>query len=138
MEKLSRIVREFALLEGACEAGIVTLKTLEGGPPSSDLTYVLPGAKSAISFAVAIDQEPVHPYLMKKNRLALEQAFIRGNGLHGLHGLLVDSLFPKAIMVSRQLINECKLPTVSGRNLKVAGIFSFWMTNSVYLVQTVS
>lgn len=79
MEKLSRIVREFALLEGACEAGIVTLETLEGGPPSSDLTYVLPEAKSAISFAVAIDQEPIHPYLTKKNRLALEQAFIRAN-----------------------------------------------------------
>ncbi len=69
------------LIEGACEAGIATLKTLEGGPPSSDLTYVLPEAKSAISFAVAIDQEPILPYLMKKERLALEQAFIRANVL---------------------------------------------------------
>jgi len=69
------------MIEGACEAGIATLETLEGGPPSSDLTYVLPGAKSAVSFAVAIDQEPIRPYLMKKERLALEKAFIRANVL---------------------------------------------------------
>lgn len=79
MKKLSRIVREFVMIEGACESGIATLKTLEGGPPSSDLTYVLPEADSAISFAVPIDQKPILPYLMKKERLALEQAFIKAN-----------------------------------------------------------
>ena len=72
-------MREFVLIEGACEAGIATVKTLKGGPPSSDLTYVLPEAGSAVSFAVAIDQKPILPYLMKKDRLALEQAFIRAN-----------------------------------------------------------
>ncbi len=81
MEKLSSIVQEFVLIEGACEAGIATLKTLEGGPPSSDLTYVLPDAKSAITYAVAIDQKPIAPYLMKKERLALEKAFVRANVL---------------------------------------------------------
>lgn len=79
MKILSEIVREFVMLEGACEAGIATLETLEGGPPSADLTYVLPEAKSAISFAVAIDQRPILPYLMKKERLALEKAFIQAN-----------------------------------------------------------
>jgi epoxyqueuosine reductase len=69
------------MIEGACEVGIATIETLEGGPPSSDLTYVLPEAKAAISFAVAIDQKPILPYLMKKDRLALEQAFIRANVL---------------------------------------------------------
>ncbi|MFT5701343.1 MAG: epoxyqueuosine reductase [Desulforhopalus sp.] len=81
MENLSKIVREFVLLEGACASGISTLETLEGGPPSSDLTYVLPGAKSAVTFAVAIDQRPILPYLMKKERLALEKAFIQANVL---------------------------------------------------------
>jgi epoxyqueuosine reductase QueG len=81
LEKLSRIVQEFVLIEGACEAGIATLKTLEGGPPSSDLTYVLPEAKSAITYAVAIDQKPIPLYLMKKERLALEKAFVRANVL---------------------------------------------------------
>jgi epoxyqueuosine reductase QueG len=29
---------------------------LEGGPPSADLAYVLPTAKSAVSFAVSLDK----------------------------------------------------------------------------------
>ena len=78
---MSRIVREFVLIEGACAAGIATVETLEGDPPSSDLTYVLPNAQSAISYAVAIDQDLILPYLMKKNRLALEKEFIRANAL---------------------------------------------------------
>jgi len=69
------------MIEGACEVGIATVKTLEGGPPSSDLTYVLPAAKSVVSYAIAIDQKPIKPYLMKKERLALEKAFIRANVL---------------------------------------------------------
>lgn len=81
MKKLSSMVREFVMIEGACEAGIATVKTLKGGPPSSDLTYVLPNAKSAVSFAVAIDQKLIPPYLMKKKRLALEKEFIRANVL---------------------------------------------------------
>ena len=79
MKKLSRIVQEFVLIEGACEAGIATLDTLRGGPPSADLTYVLPEAKSAVSFAVAIDPEPIAPYLTKQDRIGLENAFIRAN-----------------------------------------------------------
>jgi len=48
MERLSRIVREFVIIEGACAAGIATLQTLSGGPPSSDLTYVSPKAAGII------------------------------------------------------------------------------------------
>ncbi|MDM8535595.1 hypothetical protein QUF70_02440 [Desulfobacterales bacterium HSG17] len=81
MEKLSRIVQEFVMIEGACAAGIATLKTLKGGPPSSELTYVLPEAQSAVSFAVPIDQETIQPYLMKKDRLSYEQAYIKANAL---------------------------------------------------------
>lgn len=79
MKNLSRIVQEFVLIEGACVAGIATVETLEGGPPSTDLSYVLPGARSAISYAVAIDPQPIAPYLMKKNRLAFEQAYVHAN-----------------------------------------------------------
>jgi len=81
VEKLSRIVQEFVIIEGACASGIATVETLAGGPPSTDLTYVLPGAQSAVSFAVAIDEGPIVPYLMKQDRLALEGAFIRANVL---------------------------------------------------------
>ena len=79
MKKLSRIAKEFVLIEGACRAGIATLETLHGGPPSTDLTYVLPEARSAVVFAVAIDPEPIIPYLTKKDRIGLEKAFVQAN-----------------------------------------------------------
>lgn len=81
MEKLSRIVQEFVMIEGACASGISTVNTLEGGPPSCDLSYVLPDAKSAISFAIALDQQVIPPYLMKTDRLALEKDCLRANAL---------------------------------------------------------
>jgi len=74
MEELSRIVVDFVISRGACAAGIVTTETLEGGPPSTDLSFVLPNAKSAISFAVPVDQRLIQPYFMKKDHLALEHA----------------------------------------------------------------
>jgi len=81
LKELSRIVLEFVEIEGACLSGISTVKSLEGGPQSSDLTYVLPDAKSAVSFAVAIDQKVIPPYLMKKERVAFENELIRVNAL---------------------------------------------------------
>ncbi|MBW2284596.1 MAG: epoxyqueuosine reductase, partial [Deltaproteobacteria bacterium] len=49
--ELSRLVLDYVKCEGACAAGIATVDTLAGGPPSADMTYVLPGAKSAVCFA---------------------------------------------------------------------------------------
>lgn len=81
MTKLSRTIQEFVRTEGACASGISTVETLEGSPPTCDLSYVLPGAKAAITFAVAIGQDPIPPYLMKKDRLAFERAYLRANTL---------------------------------------------------------
>lgn len=44
-----------------------------------DLTYVLPSARSAVSFAVAIDPRVIPPYLEKRQRLPLEKAYVRAN-----------------------------------------------------------
>jgi len=79
MEKLSQQVLELTEIEGAAVAGIVTVEGLTGGPPSSDLTYVLDGAKSAISFAVAMNPDVIPPYLKKEDRLPLEKEMIRAN-----------------------------------------------------------
>lgn len=79
MNKLSKIVREFAVIEGALAAGIATIETLAGGPPSTNLSYVLPEAKSAIGFAVGMDQSLILPYLAKKERLPMEREMIRAN-----------------------------------------------------------
>ncbi|GAI53688.1 unnamed protein product, partial [marine sediment metagenome] len=70
MEELSQTVIDYVMCQGACAAGIVTLETLEGGPPSADLSYVLPKAKSAISFALPLDQSLIPPFLMKKDFLS--------------------------------------------------------------------
>lgn len=79
MEELSRVVREFVEIEGAAVSGITTVETLAGGPPSADLTYVLAGARAAVSFAVAIDRRRIPPYLAKQDRLAFEREYVKVN-----------------------------------------------------------
>lgn len=73
METLNEIVIDHVMSQGACAAGIATLETLEGGPPSADLTYVLSGARSAISFAIPLDQDLIPPFLMKEDFLSHER-----------------------------------------------------------------
>jgi epoxyqueuosine reductase len=96
MEKLSKTVIDYVMCQGACAAGIGTLKTLEGGPPSADLTYVLPDAKSAISFALPLDQDLIPPFLMKKDFLSHERDNILKNSQSsGISLLLADFLEQK-------------------------------------------
>ena len=51
---------------GACAAGIVAVNTLEGGPPSADLRYMLPSEQSAVVFALPLDQTMIMPFLQKR------------------------------------------------------------------------
>ncbi|MBT4521108.1 MAG: epoxyqueuosine reductase [Halieaceae bacterium] len=81
MDKLSSAVLELPLLEGAISSGIVTTEGLSGGPPSADLTYVLESARSAISFAVALDKKSIAPYFTKEDRHFLEKEMIKANAL---------------------------------------------------------
>ncbi len=46
---LSEFAVEFLETQGASVVGISTCETLAGGPPSTDLEYVLPGARSAVT-----------------------------------------------------------------------------------------
>jgi epoxyqueuosine reductase len=83
MDNLSRLVREYVMCLGASATGIATVETLAGGPPSADLTYVLPGAKSAISFALPLDQDSIRSFLRKEDRAPHERDNYRTNGLVG-------------------------------------------------------
>ncbi len=66
-KKLTEFAKTFLTEIGACEVGVCTTQTLAGGPPSTDLEYVLPGARSAVSFAVPMDQEKIKRYLAKES-----------------------------------------------------------------------
>jgi epoxyqueuosine reductase len=73
MEALTRQVIEMVQSYGGALVGIATLETLAGGPPSADLRFILPEAKSAISFALPLNRDLIRPFLAKKNRLGHEK-----------------------------------------------------------------
>jgi epoxyqueuosine reductase QueG len=75
------LVLDYVTCLGASSAGIVTVDTLAGGPPSADLTYVLPEAKSAISFALPLDQGSIRAFLRKEDRVSHERDNYTVNGL---------------------------------------------------------
>ena len=67
MDKITRRVKDLAACYGASAVGIVNPEMLQGGPPSTDLSYVLPKANSAISFAVPLDQKFIETWFNKQN-----------------------------------------------------------------------
>ena len=66
-EQLTQLAKKLVTSSGAFAAGIATTETLKGGPPSTDLTYVLPEARSAVVFAVPLDQEAIEKFLKKED-----------------------------------------------------------------------
>lgn len=67
MEKLNGEIEKFLKDRGALRVGFTTQELLEGGPPSCDLSYVLPGAKSAISFYLPLNHKYGLQYLNKES-----------------------------------------------------------------------
>jgi epoxyqueuosine reductase QueG len=65
-------IEEFLKERGALKVGFATLDSLAGGPPSADLTYVLPEARSAVSFALPMDRDKIRAYLSKQSHVAHE------------------------------------------------------------------
>ena len=55
-------MKDLVLGGSAVVVGIVTKRTLEDGSKSTDLSYVLPEARSAVVFAVPIDQGVIEPF----------------------------------------------------------------------------
>jgi epoxyqueuosine reductase len=81
--ELSQIVVDMAKNLGACLVGIATTDTLAGGPPSTDLAYVLQDARSAICFAVPLDQDKIESYLKKEDHDSHNLDKIRATTLAG-------------------------------------------------------
>lgn len=62
---LEQEIEKILIDNGAIKVGFATLETMASDIPSTDLTYVLPVAKSAVSFAIPLDKEKIRPYLRK-------------------------------------------------------------------------
>ena len=143
-ENLNQLVRDLALNAGAIDVGIATTETLEGGPPSADLSYVLHGAKSAVVFALPLDTEKIERFLKKEDfsghcldnvrtnthasGIALELA--RFLEMKGHTAVPVESNFVYRKDTPRGLLDE--KPPISHRYLAVrAGIAHFGLSGNV-------
>lgn len=144
MARLSQLVKDYVLLEGACAAGIATVETLRGGPPSTDLTYALAGAKSAVCFALKLDQSLIPPYLSKKDRLSHEADNFRTNFLAsgialGLAKYLEQKGHPSVPIAANEVYRPetprgrlDMMPDISLRYLAVrSGVASFGLSGNV-------
>ena len=78
-EQLTSKVKEFPVFCGASIVGITTVETLAGGPPSTDLTYVLENARSAVTFAVPLDEDKTRAYLGKIDREGHQKDYTRAS-----------------------------------------------------------
>ncbi len=145
MKELSRLVIEYVRDEGACAAGIATVETLAGGPPSADLTAVLPGAKAAVCFAIPLDQSLIPAFLKKQDRRAHERDNLRANALAtGIAAHLAHYLRAKGYESVGLLANEeyredtprgmlDMMPPLSLRYLAVrSGVGHFGLSGNVH------
>ena len=70
MDGLAERLKDCASKAGADLVGIATRDRLSDAPASGDPTYLLPSARSAISFAVALDQEAARSFIAKEDWLS--------------------------------------------------------------------
>lgn len=143
MDNIREIALDYPMSAGACATGIVTSEMLSGGPPSVDLNYVLPEAKSVLVFAVPLNQSFIEPFLSKQDRLSHERDNFQVNYIAtGIAGALADLLRQRgcnAVPVSANNVyrpEPLKMglmhPEISLRYLAVrAGIAHFGLSGNV-------
>ncbi|MDH4264620.1 MAG: epoxyqueuosine reductase [Deltaproteobacteria bacterium] len=107
MASLTEQVKKMIGSYGMVRVGIVTRETLEGGPPSAELTYILPEARSAISFAIPLYKQYIRPFLAKEDRLSHERDNLRANMLvTGIASHLAKHLEQKGFPSQGVVANE--------------------------------
>ena len=144
MEKITGRVKDLARCYGASAVGIVTTEMLAGGPPSTDLAYVLPNAKSAVSFAVALDQKFIEPWFNKQSHEAHFRNNIQANIVASgisleLSNYLTQKGYPSVPLTSNTAYREDtkngrydELPPISHRYLAVrSGVGFFGLSGNV-------
>jgi len=79
MKHLQKETVDYIREEGACAVGFATTESLAGGPPSADLSYVLEGARSAITFALPLDPDGIEKFLSKQDHATHQRDNVRTN-----------------------------------------------------------
>lgn len=143
MNDIGMLALDYPLSEGAIGSGIATLDSLKGGPPSTDLTELFPEARSAVVFAVPLDQRFIDPFLNKTDRLSHERDNIRANNIAagiavGLadylrqKGIKSTPISPNKVYRPDELKKGSMLPYISLRYLAVAaGVGHFGLSGNV-------
>jgi epoxyqueuosine reductase QueG len=107
MEISRELVFNYLKVEGAVHMGVATPETLAGGPPSTDLSYVMPSAKAAIVFALPLKLDAIPVYLEKKDRISFETDYIRKSSLgDGIAVKLANFLAAKGFPSTPLAVNE--------------------------------
>ena len=70
MDGLTRLVKKFAIEAGGSLVRVASRGRLADAPPSGDPTYLLPSARSIVSFAVALDTRAASEFLSKEDWLS--------------------------------------------------------------------
>jgi len=144
MATLTDQVKEIIRSYGGARMGISTRETLAGGPPSADPTFILPEAKSAVTFALPLRREFIRPFLAKEDRLSHEkdnlQVNILATGLAAhIAKILEQKGFPSQGVVSNESYRDEKpwgrlgmKPDLSHRYLAVrSGVGWFGFSGNV-------
>ena len=144
MDALRRRVLDYPKCEGAILSGIATRETLAGGPPSTDLTYVMPGARSAVVFTLPLDQSLIPGFLGKVDRRSFERNYETVNSIASgvavkLSNFMTQKGHPAVPLAANDVYREdvplgrfAMLPPLSLRYLAVAsGVGSFGLSGNV-------
>ncbi|MBT3370731.1 MAG: epoxyqueuosine reductase [Rhodospirillaceae bacterium] len=144
IEAMREKIKDVALTYGATSVGINDLDSLAGGPPSTDLSHVLGGARSAITFAVPFDVEAIRDFLSKKDRHGhqRDQNHINtmASGIAGIVASYLGQFGAEAVAVMANSVyrggNDAKyieqMPEISHRYLAVrCGLGSFGFSGNV-------
>ena len=82
-----------AMNAGCCAVGVCNQEGLEGGPPSTDLTRQIEGARSAIVIAYPVDEAKLDLYMGKIDHEPYQQDYIQSNNItQGLMGEMTNQL----------------------------------------------
>jgi len=93
LETIRDRLMAFVESAGCCSVGVCNTDTLAGGPPSSDITRELASARSAIVFALPVDELKLELYMGKIDHAPYQQDYIQANNiLQGIAGELTNQL----------------------------------------------